>query len=314
MKKLFMTMLAVLSCGATYALPVGNPSEASLLCDGIFWEGHCGDMCDPCLTWCDAFSLRVGFWGDYQFNRYMETNTGCSAKRDVDVTRITTNAGYIAGNFWDRFDIFGTLGTTQIDMWGDAGIWSAITPGTPANTVVQTGAADFHMWTTTDFSWSIGVRGTIWECGCTSIGAEFQYLQSRPDLKFFDLLQGGDLVTGNASAPSFRTRQAFGNCFRVKYYDWQIGLGISHRINMLVPYAAIRWNSAKIFMGDARLLQSTAGGMSIPVQLKLEDLNSIKAWGYAVGVSLVDCEKMSLTAEGGFASSLEFAVNGQIRF
>lgn len=298
MKKLFMTMLAVLSCGATYALPVGNPSGASLLCDGIFWEGHCGDMCDPCLTWCDAFSVRVGYWGNFQFNRYMDTDTS-NEHRDADTVRVISNAGYLVGNFWDRAEIFGTVGTTRVDVWGDYIIWNPV--GT--NPVTRSGESLFHLTTTTDFSWSIGARGTIWECGCTAVGAEFQYLQTRPDLKFLDEYNNDGTTTD-------RYRQAFGNGYGIKYYDWQIGLGISHRINLLVPYAAVRWSSAKLMLGDARIV----GSSNVPNGATLNDLKAIKSWGYAVGVSLVDCEKMALTAEAGFASSLEASVIGEIRF
>ena len=304
MKKLFMTMLAVLSCGAVQALPVANPAAASLLCDGIFWEGHCGDMCDPCLTWCDAFSMRLGFWGNYQFNRYLETDGSCE-HRDLDVTRVISNAGYLVGNFWDRFDIYGTLGTTQIQAWGDMGILGQ--SGLGSNEVVQTGEALFHLTTNTDFAWSIGARGTVWECGCTSVGAEFQYLQTRPQLKFFD-------EYNNDNSNPDRYRQAFGCGYGVKYYDWQIGLGIAHRINLLVPYAAVRWSGAKLKLGSAQLIGAAGPSQGIANSTELVNFRAIKSWGYAVGVSLVDCEKMALTVEGGFAASLEASVIGEIRF
>ena len=306
MKKLLATVLVVLSSGVAFALPVANPAAASLLCDGLIWEGVCGDMCDPCLTWCDAFSLRFGYWGNFQFNRYLETDTSCE-HRDLDITRVISNAGYFAGNFWDRFDVFWTLGTTQIQAWGDMDIWA--TSG--ANPIAQSGEALFHIITTTDFAWSIGARGTIWECGCTSVGAEFQYLQTRPDLKFIDEFNNDSVVTD-------RYRQAFGCSYGVKYYDWQIGLGISHRINLLIPYAAVRWSGAKLLLGDAKLVRSEtdtgALNFGLPNSATLVDLKSIKSWGYALGVTLADCEKMALTLEAGFAASLEMSVIGEIRF
>ncbi len=115
MKKLFMTMVSVLACGAAFALPVGNPSDASLLCDGLIWEGHCGDPCDPCLTMCDSWSIRVGFYGDYVFNRHMEVDHDASDHdHDIEHTEIYTNAGMIAFNVWDRFDIFATLGASTL--------------------------------------------------------------------------------------------------------------------------------------------------------------------------------------------------------
>ncbi|MFN0065469.1 MAG: hypothetical protein ACKVOH_04450 [Chlamydiales bacterium] len=310
MKKLFMTMLAVLSCGATYALPVGNPSEASLLVDGVFWEGHCGDMCDPCLTWCDAFSVRVGFWGDYVFNRYMEINSSNKSK-DADRTRIMTNAGYIAANFWDRVDVFATLGGTNIYQESDFGTIAGNAPGITG--IAPSGDALYQLWTTTDFSWSIGVRGTIWECGCTSVGAEFQYFQTRPSLRYINAYSGPTALSVQANSGS---RQAFGNGYGTKYYDWKVGLGVSHRINMLVPYAAVTWSNAAWKLGHAVLRDPATpnGATGIPFPTVLQDQRSAKTWGYALGVSLVDCEKMSLNLEGDFASSLEVAMNAQIRF
>ena len=305
MKKLFATMLVVLSSGAAYALPVANPAAASLLCDGMIWEGYCGDMCDPCLTWCDAFSIRVGFWGDYQFNRYLELDN-CCEHRDIDVARVVYNAGYLVGNFWDRFDVFATFGAARIDLYGDHGIWR---PGA-ISAVNQTGDALFHLQTTTDFAWSVGLRGTIWECGCTTIGGEFQYMETRPNLRFYD-----ELNNSSTSTALNRYRQAFGNCYGTNYYDWQLGLGVAQRINILVPYFAVRWSHASYSLGDAILVSSDGSlNWGIPDSVQLRNLRSVKTWGYAVGVSLTDCEKMALTLEGDFASSLEMAVIGEIRF
>ncbi|MCH9627184.1 MAG: Major outer membrane porin [Chlamydiales bacterium] len=272
MKKLYMTMLTVLACGAAYALPVGNPSEASLLCDGLIWEGHCGDPCDPCLNWCDAFSVRVGFYGDYVFNRHMEVDG--RGDPDIEHTEIYTNAGYIAVNFWDRFDVFTTLGATNLCI--DTNV-SAFRLGDGPRIELETD---------TDFSWSIGVRGTIWECGCTSLGAEAQYFRARPDIS---------RITGSAQLSEYPNVDA-------KYHEWQVGLGISHRINMLVPYLAVKYSRSEFDMTHV-----TFQGQNFP------KLQSQQHWGYAVGVSLVDCEKASLTVEGRFGDEKAVYVNAQVR-
>lgn len=279
MKKLLVTMLAVLSCGASYALPLMNPSEASLLCDGVFWEGHCGDLCDPCLTWCDAFSVRFGFYGDYIFNRYLEVN---ATKAGVNQSEIYTNAAYLAANFWDRVDIWGTLGETSLVLGGDGSIFAPIAGGQQRFTLV----------TENDFSYSIGVRGTIWECGCTSVGAEFQWFQARPDIAY--------LTSNGQNTVSPRDQV-------LDYTDWQIGVGVSHRINLLVPYIGVKWGTAQMKLGNANIdLNGT--------NYLLQNLKSVKTWGYAVGTSLVDCEKMSLTVEADFGNEMAVFANGQFRF
>jgi major outer membrane protein len=286
MKKLSMTLLTILASGAIYALPVGNPSDASLLCDGLLWEGHCGDPCDPCLSWCDAFSARIGFYGDYVFNRHLEDNTN-ELHKNLEHTKIFTNAAFLAANFWDRFDVFTTLGATNIFIDTNATAFENTTNG-----------ARFELETETRFSWSLGVRGTLWECGCTSLGAEAQYFFTRPDIT--------RLTIGSLSS-------IYPDDVDAKYWEWQIGLGISHRINIFVPYVAVKWSRAKLKFDNATFTFNSIDGLVFG-DTTLVDLENRKDWGYAVGVSLVDCEKASLTVEGRFSDEKALYVNGQIRF
>ncbi|MBS0624055.1 MAG: hypothetical protein JSS62_05470 [Verrucomicrobia bacterium] len=283
MKKLFTTMLTVLASGAAFALPVGNPSEASLLCDGICWEGHCGDVCDPCLTWCDAFSVRVGFYGDYVFQRNlkMQNNLSSGTYQNIDQSTIFTNAGYIALNFWDRLDFFATLGASDWSLGG--------------NTSSFNGTAGFweEVYSAPVFSWSVGTRGTLWECGCTAIGAEFQYFQFRAPIQ------------GVVISPQYFNDATVASTSR--YYEWQVGLGISHRIHCFVPYIAVKWSGAQLQLHNAT--NTGTNSASILTKAKTAHL-----WGYAVGVSLIDCEKAAITGEVRLGDESAAYINGQVRF
>lgn len=283
MKKRFLTMLTFLACGAAYALPVGNPSDATLLCDGLLWEGHCGNPCDPCLTWSDAFSIRTGFYGDYVFNRHLRVNTH-ESKRVIEHTRLFTNAGFIAANFWDRLDLFTTLGASNLKIDTNAFTFS--------NSLSLLGER-VEVESDTRFSWSLGARGTIWECGCTTLGAEFQYFATKPKIDRITLGSFSSIYPANIDA---------------KYWEWQAGLGLSHRINIFVPYVAVKYDRARVNF-DTAVLGVGEGGT-----VTLFNLKSDKHWGYAVGVSLVDCEKASVTVEGRFADEKALYANGQIRF
>jgi len=269
-------MLSTLACGAVYALPVGNPSDASLLSDGFVQEGFCGDPCDPCLSWCDAWSFRVGFYGDYVFNRHLETD----ADRHIERFNLNTNAGLLVLNVWDRVDVFATLGASNFALSTNA---SAFNPAL-AGVVVD-------LESETEFSWSVGGRATLWEFGCTSLGIEGQYFAFRPD------------VTRVTIEDTFSNYPDSDTSYR----EWQVGLGISHRINILVPYVAVKWSHQNLSFKGATV---TVGGTPVP----LNNLTNDKCWGYAVGVSLVDCEKMSVTAEARFADEKAFHVNAQLRF
>lgn len=284
MKKLIMTMLTVLACGATYALPVGNPSDASLLCDGLIWEGHCGDPCDPCLSWCEAISMRFGFYGDYVFNRHLELEDNGGG--DIEQTQIFTNAGYLALNIWDRLDVFATLGATNLKFNTNLADFTGIP-------VSRDNRLDLE--TSTNFSWSVGARATLWECGCTTLGLEGQYFRSNMDVR---------RLTARATSSAYPD-----NNVQALLQEWQVGLGISHRINMFVPYVAVKYSRARLGFDNAVVITTDFSDT-----ITLRDQRSKKHWGYAVGVSLVDCEKASLTVEGRFGDEKALYVNGQIRF
>jgi major outer membrane protein len=281
MKKSLITLLTVLASGSAYALPVGNPSDASLLCDGLLWEGHCADPCDPCLAWYNAFSFRLGFYGDYVFNRHLEIDTN-EDDSDIEHTRISTNAALLTANLWDRLDLFATLGATSFDI------------DTNAFAFGGTNGSRLELESETNFSWSVGLRGTVWECGCTSLGIEGQYFFMRPDMR--RVTQGAD------------TSVYPDNIIDAKYREWQIGAGISHRINIFVPYVAVKWSRARLTFDNGIPNPTTLPGV------KLFNTKNKKDWGWALGVSLVDCEKASLTVEGRFSDEKAVHVNGQIRF
>jgi major outer membrane protein len=283
MKKLFTMIVTLSTCGAAYALPVGNPSDASLLCDGLIWEGHCGDPCDPCLTWFDAFSYRFGFYGDYVFNRHLQIDTN-ESDADIEHTRISTNAAFLAANFWDRFDLFAALGATHFSF--DTNLSSF---GSVAGPRIEI-ESDTH------FSWGLGARGTIWECGCTSVGAEAQYFFSRPNISRVTVASLDSIYPTHVD---------------MKYREWQVALGVSHRINVFVPYIAATWNRAKAYFDNATFLLFEESDLGV---VTLFDMENKRSWGFAVGVSLADCEKTSLTIEGRFSNEKALYVNGQIRF
>lgn len=281
-------MLTVLTAGSAFALPVGNPSDASLLCNGLFWEGNnCGDACDPCGSWLDSFSFRFGFYGDYVFERHLNfraPGAAAAARRRIEHAQLNTNAGYLAVNIMNRFDIFATLGVTRLSI------------DTNAASFLLASGPRLELETRSDFSWSIGGRLTLWECGCTALGLEGQYFSWRPNL---------DRVTVGAIT------SVYPNGPHINWQEWQVGLGISHRINILVPYVAVKYSRAFTNLRGTSDPLLTA---LVPALGEDSRFRSDKHWGYAVGVTLVDCGKMSVTAEGRFADEKALHVNAQIRF
>lgn len=287
MKKLVVTLLTILTCGAVQALPVRNPGEASLFTNGIYCEGNeSNDCCDPCFSWCDAWSIRVGFDGNYVFNRHLEVSND-DQEHEIERTSIFTNSGYIALNICDRVDVFATLGETTIDMEFDSSVLN----------LIQVRALDVLRFDPA-FSWSVGARATLWECNCFLVGIEGEYFRTATNLRFH---QGAEsqLTALDQS---------------LTYSEWQVGLGASYVIATscpkvaFVPYLAVTWSGAKL--DGANLDFATLSA----TDHNLNQLEQSKLWGFAVGTALTLCDVVGVNVEARFGSEKAVAVNGQFRF
>lgn len=286
MKKLLL--LPLLLCSPLFALPIGNPMDASLYSNGLFWgdcyEDRCCDPCDPCFSWCDAWSFRLGFYGDYVFNRHMETDDSNCAH--IDDFEIYTNAAYLALNICDRLDIFGTLGATSLNLTSNPKVF--VNNG-------QDPEDEFYLETETDFSWSIGGRLTVWSCDCWYFGIEGQYFYTKPDVK---RIAADDFV----AYPD--------NDTELKYTEWQVGIGASYLMRIgcsgisAIPYIGLKWAGSCGDFDNATPFVDT----------RLHNLENTNTWGWGLGMTLLFCDAMGVTVEGRFGDEKAFHVNGQFRF
>ena len=286
MKKILLLICMTITVVAAYGLPVGNPADPSLLRDGVLWHSRCYDGYQT--PWCDAWSVRVGFYGDYVFNRNMQVDRNEDSSH-IETTEIYTNAGYLAFNLWERVDLFVTLGASNVRIH---------TPGNAFSSPLAAGLF-YEIVTETDFSSSVGLRAALWQWGCLTVGAEGQYFHTRPTINYTKRENGSTNYRSNNDRLVFR--------------EWQAALGASYRINLIgcstaiVPYGAIKWSHASIDMDQT----TNQIGSTI---YTFYDLESAKNFGYALGLTFVGCEKISFSLEGCFADELAIHVNSQIRF
>ena len=385
MRKLLKSVLVFAALGSAsslQALPVGNPAEPSLMIDGILWEGFGGDPCDPCTTWCDAVSLRLGYYGDYVFDRVLKTDVAkdfemgkqYSQDATTSTTRETasnvaygkhfqdaemfTNAAFMALNIWDRFDVFCTLGATNGYLKGNSAAFNLVglfglekatdIDKTDLPNVSLTQAV-VELYTDTAFAWSVGARAALWECGCATLGASFQYAQSKPKVEELNVLcnaaeftinkpQGYvgvefplDLTAGTPNATG--TKDA-----SIDYHEWQASLALSYRLNMFTPYIGVKWSRASFdadtiriaqpkaaaFVEDITTLNPTISGKGQETQtlqdtmqivsLQINKMKSRKSCGLAVGTTIVDADKYAVTVETRLIDERAAHVNAQFRF
>ena len=219
----YITLLFFFGCCQLIALPVGNVADSNLLREGLFVAGHNSDLCDSCVGWCESWSVRTGFYGDYVFDRKLEIDRAADHS-DIQKTKMYTNAGYLALNFWDRFDLFGTLGASHVFF------------ETPRQTFVTTTTENslVEVNTVTHFSWSVGGRAALCECGCFTLGGAAQYFYTKPGL---------DYAKAESANPVHFNNET------LKWQEWQVSLGLSYRVNVacwnsaIVPYVAATYSS-----------------------------------------------------------------------
>ncbi len=280
MKKILAALFFISSL---QALPLGNPWEASLLDEGIFL-----DCCSLPLLPISA-SYRFGYEYDHVVNRHLETDGAAHASlRQVE---IYTNAGTVALNFCDRFDLFGTFGASQ--FWVTTHVNSF-----NSDHLTENVSSLLYFNTASDFSWSVGVRGTIFSCCNFAVGGEVEYFAARPSISTtFD---------PNISRVIYPADTLF------KYREWQFGLGATYQICLAqsiqaLPYIGITWSRVEVDM------QNSAQSMN-NLTFTFLDLREQKQWGYAVGVTLTGCEKFQITLENRFASEKALSFNVGMQF
>ncbi|MCH9608770.1 MAG: Major outer membrane porin [Chlamydiales bacterium] len=281
----FNTLCVLLSCTSVYALPVGNPVDATLYRNGVCTGPTRSDPCVIVFNYTDILRLRGGFYSDTVFNRHMEVYLDRKNISDIDVFSLATNAGYLAVNIFDWVDFFCTLGATNIGM---------VTDGASYSTNSTLIALDFD----THFSWSVGMDLTVWKRGGLGVGFEAQYFKTKPPL---------DSILRFASGNS----NYFNEDNHLSYDEWQVGLGVAYEYKnawlSATPYIAIK--RARGEMGFDDFAFAFEG-----VDYTLHNLRSKKLWGHAVGVSAVLCEMIGITVEGRFADEKAVSVNGQFRY
>ncbi|NGX54841.1 MAG: Major outer membrane porin [Chlamydiae bacterium] len=289
MKRLIVLGLALLASGVAYALPLGNPSEASLMHDGVFYEPRCVDFCDPYADWSDAIFFRLGFYGDYVLNRNLEVYTGIHKGKSIEQFELTTNAGEFTISACDRVDLFVVLGTTNIDLTTNAASLAGAGSG-------AINGDRLHLESETRLSLSFGGRATLFQSGCCSFGIEGQYFYTKPDIR---RITARETVSVNPA----------GN-IQMKYSEWQIGFGVSYRIWNLVPYFGGKWSSADVDLNHAFINVSSDAPV---VNVILDNFKNRFNGGYVIGVSLVNCEKATLTFETRYPDEKAFFFNVQFR-
>jgi major outer membrane protein len=278
----FCYLICFLFASTASALPVGNPSEINLFNSGA-------SRCDGCTSiFCfsdnyNCLNFAVGFYGDYVFNRHMKTVT----HKDVDTTRLFTNAGYLAVSLFDRMEFFTALGVTRLSLNTSLGAFNQIDPH-PL----------FEVESQTAFSYNLGAHLLLLRYQCLTCGLEGQYFSTEPNIKRLYI------AAGAVSYP--------GDQLITRYHEWQLAATVAYHYNdFFVPYAGLKYASSfwKLNNGRRFIIESNTNTF-------LHNLKNEKNVGYAIGLTLCPLgpKKIAATVEARFSDEKALYVNGQMRF
>jgi hypothetical protein len=288
MKKLLAIVAGLMTYSAVYALPVYNPDQPELLKHGVF---TCSDSC---------WGIELGFRGDYVFDRKLK-HSGRHENledfhKDVCDYSISTNAGQLTLNLWDRLDVYVWVGAAQTEFEEQVRLLGTFAPTDWENIQGRTKEGT---------AWGVGARAVLWQCGRTALGIDGQYAYSHAKLQCLTLndvpiQQISPFGIGPGEDPSK---------YNITNREWQVSLGVSHRICWFVPYVAVKYSSFRAKFRGTVFTTTTFGTLDFDSCFKNRDVV-----GFVAGISLVDSERMHVTAEGRFFDEKALTVAADFRF
>ena len=229
-----------------------------------------------------SLSVNGGYTGYFVRHHKLEV-TDQTSDSDIRFANRRTNAVYCDINYRNWIDLYFTIGASNF--------FYAI----PTTDLGVSGVAGkFDVDTNTDLSGSIGMRGTFYKCGCLLMGFEGEYFHANPSVR--------SIQTGGPNGMNY------------SYSEWQLGLGAAYRINIsgdstaLMPYFGMRVGGTSVD-GSHGQFTDPAGNL-----ITLPDMQQLRRWGYSIGITLIGCDKILVSAEGAFLNETALLINSSVRF
>lgn len=231
---------------------------------------------------CNCFAFKLGYLGNFVQNRKVLDILG-----NIDTFSYQSNSGVLTFNAWDLLDIYGYLGSYNYQYKDNR------------KDFLDTATYYVSARSQDQLIWGVGVKAILWKhnfglCGSTYLGIDAKYQVMQPTAFQSVQIDNIDASTNNTS---FHARES------------QVALGIAHKIRFVVPYAALKWSYFKAKPNlDAYIQSSTALDPKIPIY----QLKSYTHFGFALGLTLLIKDKISLNGEvllndeNAFSASCEF--------
>lgn len=220
------------------------------------------------------FGVKVGYQADYVFDKSLKIANPRSAKA-IDVFNYYMQQGVFTFNFIDRFEAYGSMGAIQFHI--EPRITQVV------RQTYETGNC---------FTWGLGGRAILFEFSKATLGLDFKYQAASPHIQWID--QNG--------VP----RESVGHT-KLRYREWQIGLGLSYALEIFTPYIGAVYN------------QSSSEYKNLPRDLLPDykrhfSVNSKKKFGMALGTTLSTGTVFELDLEARMINETAVSAAANVRF
>jgi hypothetical protein len=162
----------------------GNPAEPALLGKGIWLRS----------SWA---SFRVGYLGDWVYQQHLQDEFQLEeVNHSQTQLQLSTYAGLLTLNFTNRFDLYGIVGSSRMQI-------------------------DKEIFTKRALSWGIGCKLVFLKHQNFFLGADVKYFETHQKPKYFVVDGLPYNIVSN---------------YRLNYKEIQAGLGMSYRAWIFAPY------------------------------------------------------------------------------
>lgn len=264
MKKilLYAATIATLHLNALYQ---SNPSLPEIIDKGFFLPE-------------DLFlGIRAGYQHDQVFNRNLKAGKGADGK--ISKVYQLYDQGVATFNFWDRAEVFGSLGAMSIFM--------------NDRQKIKGSHVQIELQSKYQFTWGAGVRGAVinWKDTTLGVSGSFQYCS--PDVEW-NTIEG-------ASAPKAE---------KFRYAEWQVGVGVSQTIDLFIPYIGVNYSKVDASIHGIKF-NRTKIAPNFPTKFKMR---SRRHFGMVLGCDFSAQKYFDLGIEVQLISEQAFTLKADIRF
>jgi hypothetical protein len=218
----------------------------------------------------DSFiGVKLGYLGDITLNKSLIPSQKVKAL-SVESFTSQREQGVILVNFINRFEVYSSLGAMQLKIEPKI-----------SKTLLELMSTGNH------FTWGVGGRAVLFDYNKIALGLDMKYQSYNPHLAY-----GHD-----NGAPVSLQKNA-----KLRYREWQAGLGLSYETLYFSPYIGAIYN------------QTSMRFMHVKTQKSHLYIHSRKKFGAAVGVMISSGKAFELDLEARMINERAFSASGNFRF